>query len=147
MANRPHDSTACRLSQLRSYPRFAFAFSGLRPSSSTAVSRRSTRMHRFLPRSRRNGTRGTIPRLPACGRVHHNLANAGLASIPFHPNSIPRASSSGRVKTVVILPKTLVTKGTVLAVVSDAKKIVGKEIIEGKEFLSFLCCCRLNDND
>lgn len=58
-----------------------------------------------------------------------------LASILSHPDSIPHASSSGRVKTGIVLPKTLATKATVLAIVSDAKEIVRKEIIKKREFI------------
>lgn len=138
MVNRAR--SACRLSQSPGVtPRLAFAFSGLGRVGAQLNQRSNAQMHRFFPHSRRNGNEGTVPRLPACGRVHHGSVNVpALASIPSYPDSIPRASSSGRVKTGIVLPKTLATKATVLAIVSDAKEIARKEIIKKREFLSFL---------
>lgn len=65
------------------YPRFALAFSGTQPSSSTAEPAARLWMHRFLPRSPlRRGTRETVPRLPACRRVNHGSGNAGTCQHP-----------------------------------------------------------------
>lgn len=82
---------------------------------------------------RERGNRSATPRVQTRESRLHRRRHLPAS------DSIPRASSSGRVKTGVALPKTLATKGTVLAIVSDAKEIVGKEIIDLKKgFLSFL---------